>query len=234
MPFTSPPPTGRLLGFDFHWRECPCFGETVSGDGLFLEVSRADGQSLLLLVDVMGHGAAAELVVTHLRDKLLTQPGCWGLSPGQLLTVLNNWLAPVWEEWSTFVAAQAFLPTPTSDLVGSTAGIPDPLRRTAGPSSAPWDISGGIFLGPVDGSIYAEDVLSLQPGEGLLACTDGVREAARQECEGWVPLLGEGAANPADATPGPADELIRRAEADGACQQLARLREEVTRWALAS
>jgi hypothetical protein len=97
MPFTPPPPTGRLLGFDFHWRECPCFGETVSGDGLFLEVSRTDGQLLLLMVDVMGHGAPAEQIVTYLRDKLLTQPGCWGLSPGQLLALLNTWLAPVSE-----------------------------------------------------------------------------------------------------------------------------------------
>jgi hypothetical protein len=57
-----------------------------------------------------------------------------------------------------------------------------------------------------------------------------VKEAARQECEGWVPLLGDGVANRADATPEPADELTRRAEAGEARQQLARLAEEVARF----
>jgi hypothetical protein len=177
MPFTSPPPAGRLLGFDFHWRECPCFGETASGDGLFLEVGRRDGQVLLLLVDVMGHGPAAAEVVADLRDLILPLPDCADLSPGQLLTLLNSLVAPFWHDRSTFVAAQAFLVAPTGDVVGSTAGIPAPLRRTAGPSCAPWDLSGGPLLGPVDGSVYAEDVLSLPPGDGLLACTDGVSEA---------------------------------------------------------
>jgi serine phosphatase RsbU (regulator of sigma subunit) len=177
MPFCSPPVAAGLLGFDFHWRECPCFGETVTGDGLFLEVGRKDGQSLLLLVDVMGHGPAAAAVVAELRDLILPRPACADLSPGQLLTVLDRLLAPTWDARARFVAAQAFLVGPTGDLIGSAAGIPAPLHRSAGPTVTPWNLSGGTVLGPMFGSAYSEGALSLQPGDGLLACTDGVSEA---------------------------------------------------------
>jgi hypothetical protein len=183
MPFrpTPPPPAVGLLCFEFHWQTRPCFGEVVSGDELFLEDGRADGQVLLLLVDVMGHGPDAAAIVAHLRGVLLPDPACENLGPGQLLTVLNSLLAPVWDEEGRFVAAQAFLLRAGGEIVGSTAGNPNPRQRTPGPVCTTWQMVGDSFLGFMGGTVYAEDVLHLQPGEGLLACTDGVTEAGAPE-----------------------------------------------------
>jgi hypothetical protein len=178
MPFSSPPAAAPLPGCAFHWQTRPCHGETVSGDDLFLETGRADEQEiLLLLVDVMGHGPSAAAIVAHLRNVLLPDPHCWNLRPAGLLTLLNSWLAPVWNQESIFVAAQVVLVQVDGKLTGSNAAIPDPRQRTPAPGSVAWNLPGGTMLGPVTPQAYTEDVLYLAPGHGLLAFTDGVSEA---------------------------------------------------------
>ena len=178
MPFCIAPPAAPLLCFGFCWQSHPCHGEPVSGDGLFLEVARSGGQEyLLLLVDVMGHGTPAAAVVAHLGTMLLTDPRCWDLRPAGLLTLLNAWLAPVWDESGIYVTAQAFLLLRDGTVIGSNAAIPNPRQRTATPASVVWNLPGGTMLGPVTPQAWTEDMLTLALGEGLLAYTDGVSEA---------------------------------------------------------
>jgi serine phosphatase RsbU (regulator of sigma subunit) len=182
FPHYLPPPTATLLSFAFHWQSQPCHGETVSGDGLFLEIGRiGDQEYLLLLVDVMGHGPPSAAIVDHLRNVLLPDPECWNLGPAQLLTLLNTWLGQVWDEQGLFVAAQAILVRADGTLVGSNGGIPDPRRRSGAAGSLVWNLRGGTMLGPILPQIYAEDMLSLAPGEGVLAFTDGVSEAGNPQ-----------------------------------------------------
>jgi hypothetical protein len=177
MPFFSPPSAAPLLFCFFHWQAQPCHGETISGDDLLLETARADAGALLLLIDVMGHGQPAAAIVAHLRNTLLPDPRCWNLRPARLLTLLNSWLAPVWDEEGVFVAAQVVLVQPDGNLAGSNAAIPDPRQRTTIPGSVAWNLPGGTMLGPVTPQTYNEDLLYLAPGQGLLAFTDGVSEA---------------------------------------------------------
>jgi hypothetical protein len=169
MPFAIAPARAALLSFAFHWQSQPCHGYSASGDALFLEQGRQDEQYQLLLIDVMGHGPDAAVIVDHLQNVLLPDPVCWNLRPAGLLALLNAWLAPVWDEQQLFVAAQAFLVQADGTLIGANAAIPDPRHRTAAPASFPWNLPGGTMLGPVTPQAWNEDTLSLAAGEGLLA-----------------------------------------------------------------
>ena len=181
MPFVVAPAFASLLSFEFHWQSQPCHGETVSGDALFLETVRCDGQYQLLLIDVMHHGPSAAVIVDHLQNMLLPDPACWNLQPASLLTLLNTWLAPVWDQQQVFVTAQAILLQLDGRLVGSNAAIPDPRHRTTAPSVMTWALPGGTMLGPVMPQSWTEDVRAIGPGEGLLAFSDGVAEAGKPQ-----------------------------------------------------
>jgi hypothetical protein len=121
------------------------------------------------------------VIVDHLRGVLLPDPLCWKLGPAGLLTLLNIWLAPVWDESGIFVAAQALLLQADGTLLGSNAAIPAPRRRTVPPGSVAWNLPGGAMLGPVTPQTWTEDALALAAGEGLLAFTDGVSEAGNPQ-----------------------------------------------------
>src|SRR5687768_14038236 len=97
MPFQ--PHTGPLVapGLEAHSVVVPCFGETASGDGLFVETGRDDGAVLLLLVDVMGHGDEAAAVVAALGDHYLRLPACLNQTPASLLAALHSLLLPLWD-----------------------------------------------------------------------------------------------------------------------------------------
>jgi hypothetical protein len=174
MPFHPAPASASLLALDFHWGTQPHFGESVNGDALFLEDSRSDGLYHLLLLDAMGHGAAAATVIVHLEQHHLRDPACWNCSPAALLTLLHSWLAPRWDECEAFVAALAVLVEPGGHLVGSSGGQPQPRQRTTAPGCVSWGLPPGGCLGFPFPQPFVEDRLGLAVGEGLLAFTDGV------------------------------------------------------------
>ena len=180
MPFSPAPTFAPLLDLDCRWRTQPCLGETDNGDGLFLEKDRSDGSSLLLLVDVMHHGPQAALLVHHLGGQLLPQTSAENLSPSPLLRLLHSWLLPVCvpgDEQKTFVCALALRVAGQGGLTASNAAQPPPRKKSAAGIDA-WDVPGDAPLGAEwSQGAYDEGSLTIQPGEGLLGCTDGVTEA---------------------------------------------------------
>lgn len=178
MPFNPAPASATFHDFAFRCRTQPCFGETENGDGCFLESDRRDGRSLLLLVDVMHHGPQAALLVYHLAQQLLPQSTAQNLPPGELLRLLHSWLLPVClvqDEQRSFVCALCVLVTQQGELVGSLAAQPSPVRRTLPPGGVTWELPGDAPLGAMWSlERFADVTLVVPPGEGLLACTDGV------------------------------------------------------------
>jgi serine phosphatase RsbU (regulator of sigma subunit) len=179
MPFQRPPPAfafGKITG---HWDSKPCHGEAHSGDALFTEVGRTDGQLLLLLVDVTGHGASATQTVDLLEKHLLPDRHYHDRTAGELLKKLNEALQQEFAATGRFVAALALRIDPsTQSLEGSTAAQPDPFRRQPGSAWALWPVAGGPPLGVPDPSFpYPACAGRLIIGEALLAFTDGVTEA---------------------------------------------------------
>jgi hypothetical protein len=143
---------------------------------LFLEQTRRDGDALFLLVDVMGHGPDAHQGF-HFLEQCLGDSQTWDLSPADLLRCLHGMLQPWWAATYQYVAAAALLVrAPAADVLASQAGLPDCWHR--GASWVAWcGIPRGPLLGVPSTQPHGEAAIPLQPGEALLAFSDGVSEA---------------------------------------------------------
>jgi hypothetical protein len=111
MPFQPIPPDVVLPGFEMAAATLPCHGETVNGDGLFVETGRTDGAYLLLLVDVMGHGPRTVVTMNSLRNSL-RDPIYGNRQPAELLMRLHGVLEAEFLLSYHFAAALALLAVP--------------------------------------------------------------------------------------------------------------------------
>jgi serine phosphatase RsbU (regulator of sigma subunit) len=186
MPFQRLASSPSLHSWTGHWLAAPCHGETESGDGLFEEIARVDGQWLFLLVDVTGHGSRAARTVRFLAQYVLPDPACANLAPDLLLAELNDQLQQECAASGNFVAALvARVNGSTGSVDGGNAGQPQPLIQLPCGAWREWTLPGGAWLGVnVPGTSYARAAVSLVAGQALLAFTDGVPEAgAKQGCQ---------------------------------------------------
>jgi serine phosphatase RsbU (regulator of sigma subunit) len=133
----------------------------------------------VLLGDVAGKGVAAALLMAKLsadaRFCMLTEP-----DPAAAVTRLNALLnrSGISEGFVTLVAAVLDPASHTVTLVN--AGHPSPLiyrRATRTVEDATRSEVVGFPIGVLDGYEYASCQVSLQPGDCILAFTDGVTEA---------------------------------------------------------
>jgi len=147
---------------------------TVGGD-FFDILPRADGQVLLILGDVAGKGTPAALLMAlflAMTRTLLDD----ALEPAVLADRLNEQLmrhAPR----SRFITAVIALCDPRSGQVRYVnAGQNPPLVRRAS-GRLEWLAPTGMALGLSRKAVYAEALLTLAPGDLLLAYSDGITEA---------------------------------------------------------
>jgi len=136
----------------------------------------------VLLGDVAGKGVAAALLMAKLgadaRFCMLTEP-----DPALAVSKLNAMMhvmeqSAIVNRFVTLVAAILDPANHTVTLVN--AGHPPPLiyrRTTRSVSEAISNDVAGFPLGVVEGFEYASCLLSLDPGDSILAFTDGVTEA---------------------------------------------------------
>jgi sigma-B regulation protein RsbU (phosphoserine phosphatase) len=179
MPFHRPPAGLTVGDIAGSWADEPCRGEAVSGDGFFVEIGRSDSHLLLLLVDVMGHGAAAAQTVDLLAKLFLRDSACQQRTPAELLRTLHGMLQQEWAATGRFVAALALLVEgQAGTLTAGNAALPEPWVRQPGQTWQSWSVPGGPPLGlPFPDADYQDDRLHLASGQLLLAFTDGVSEA---------------------------------------------------------
>jgi serine phosphatase RsbU (regulator of sigma subunit) len=205
MPFQPLIGSFTAPGIELYSAAEPCHGESVSGDGLFVETGRHDGGLMLLLVDVMGHGTGAADTVDDLWRQSLSLPLCWDLGTGELLAVLHQQLQPTWDSYGRFVAAQTLLVDASGRTIeGANAALPEPRLGPPGGAWTTWPLPSGSPLGlPVPIPSYPSATALLHPAYCLLAFTDGVTEAghsmSRQFQHG--PLQAFLASLPAGITP---------------------------------
>ena len=133
----------------------------------------------VLLGDVAGKGVMAALLMAKLsadaRFCMLTEP-----DPAAAITKLNAviYQSGIAEQFVTLMAAVLDPASHTVTLVN--AGHPPPLiyhyaARTVG--EAITNEAAGVPLGVVDGFQYAPSEVSLEPGDSIVAFTDGVTDA---------------------------------------------------------
>jgi len=133
----------------------------------------------VLLGDVAGKGVVAALLMAKLcadaRFCMLTEP-----DPAAAVTKLNSLMnrSGIADRFVTLVVAVLDQGNHTVTLVN--AGHPSPLlyhRATRTAEEAIGNEAAGLPIGVLDGFEYASRQVSLEPGDCILAFTDGVTEA---------------------------------------------------------
>ena len=147
---------------------------TVGGD--FYDVlTLPDGRVIVTLGDVAGKGSPAALLMALLLAVLRTLVD-EGLDPPELMSRLNVQIcrhSPASRFITLFYAIYA---PATGRLTYVNAGQNPPLIRR-GDGRFERLLGTGIALGMFDGSIYAAEETTVEPGDTLILYSDGITEA---------------------------------------------------------
>jgi phosphoserine phosphatase RsbU/P len=166
-----PQGTYRAPGLEVHGETRPA--NTVGGD-FYDMIPLADGRLIVALGDVAGKGSPAALLMALLLAMLRTLVD-EGLEPGPLLDRLNAQVlrhAPRSRFVTLFLAALE----PDGRMQWVNAGQNPPHIRRADGRVEPLRAT-GVALGMFEGSTYTASAQRLEPGDLLVAYSDGVTEA---------------------------------------------------------
>jgi sigma-B regulation protein RsbU (phosphoserine phosphatase) len=158
------PTAAELPGLDLHARLEPA--KEVSGDLYdFFEVG--SGRLCFVVGDVSGKGIAAGLFMAMTRT-LIRATAAPGLEPVEILGRVNRQLVRDNQADLFVTLLLGIVETGTGRVVYALGGHPPPLVIP---------VSGGMPVGILPEAKIVQRELALQPGETLLAYTDGVTEA---------------------------------------------------------
>jgi serine phosphatase RsbU (regulator of sigma subunit) len=191
----------RIRGYDLaaFWK--PAY--ETSGD--YYNVFKLPGGRWgFIVADVCDKGAPAALYMA-LAHGLIRERVENETSPAALLTQVNRSLCGQGIKTNFITSLYAILDPATSSLKYSIAGHPPPLLRKA--SGKVKTLAGkGIALGIFPDAQYEDMDLSLEPGESLVAYTDGMTDAYNPSGESFIlPQL----TTAIGSAPGPAKALLK-------------------------
>jgi phosphoserine phosphatase RsbU/P len=164
----------RAPGIEVHGETRPA--NTVGGDFYDL-IPLPDGRLVVALGDVAGKGSPAALLMAILLASLRTLVD-EGFEPGALLARLNGQVlrhAPR----SRFVTLFLAVCEPGGRMVWVNAGQTPPKLLRAGGGSESLHAS-GLALGMFEGTAYQTQCTMLEPGDLLVAYSDGITEAEHE------------------------------------------------------
>lgn len=159
---------------------------TLGGD-FFDIVQLSDTQCGILICDVMGHGVRAGLLTALIRG-LVEEFAPRVTDPAPVLAEINRGLLPIMKQTGHPVFATAFygvIDTVEATLHYANAGHPPPLAVRGGAGrvlSLGWD-SPEPAAGLMEGFVYSSRTVPFEPGDALLAFTDGIMEAGNSAGE---------------------------------------------------
>lgn len=156
---------------------------SVAGD--LYDVVAADADHVgLFIADVSGHGVPAALIASMVKMAAISQRD-HAAHPAQLLSGMNRALCGN-TQGQYVTAAYAWLDAERREFRYAAAGHPSLLRLRNGRVEE--IAENGLLLAAVDGIVYSETTVPLEPGDRLLLYTDGLVEARNEAGE----LFGEG------------------------------------------
>jgi serine phosphatase RsbU (regulator of sigma subunit) len=146
----------------------------VGGD-FYSYLAMSEGRAAIAIGDISGKGVGAALLMA-LTSSAVESQGRQVEHPAQVLTALNNLLAPRLRANHMNAALLFVVIDPRArTLRVANAGMISPLLVTAHGSR--FIEVGGLPLGSFVGALYHEEVVSYDPGDALLLVSDGVVEA---------------------------------------------------------
>jgi hypothetical protein len=171
------PPDRELMakaGVDIAVRYRPADGgkKEVSGDWYDV-LPLADGDILLVVGDIAGHGEAAVKEMDRAREALRALVSA-GATPGGLLSELNDAAIRFTEGSTGTVICGRYHPRARVLRWARAGHLPPVLVRDG--VAAPLELPEGLLLGVDPNAAYEEATLDLQPGDTLLLYTDGLVE----------------------------------------------------------
>jgi serine phosphatase RsbU (regulator of sigma subunit) len=152
--------------------------EPVGGD--YYDFVEGPGRDFTLAVgDAAGKGVPAALLLAQVQPRFRSQARS-GLSPGQLLSVLNRELVGL-DQPEHFVALLcARVDVRSARVWFANAGLTPPLVRRADGRFMEI-LAGGVLLGVSADASYPDACVDLDAGDLVVVYTDGLTEARRGE-----------------------------------------------------
>ncbi|MBI5593357.1 MAG: SpoIIE family protein phosphatase [Deltaproteobacteria bacterium] len=147
----------------------------VGGD--FYDFFFVDDRRLFFLIaDVSDKGIPAALYMMVAKTLLKTE-ALRGISPGEVISRVNDLLAPDNDRCMFVTVLCAFLDTVTGEVSMANAGHNPPIICSSDRGAEFVRHPPSIVLGVMVGTIYETKTLTLRPNDALLLYTDGVTEA---------------------------------------------------------
>ena len=168
------------------WEVAACYRQVIQvGGDIYGWMRMSDGRTLFWIADATGHGASAALLTT--LAKLLFQHGSAGqISPGAVMTAVNNDFRSIFGAHSFMTAMCAALEPGTGEISVVGAGHPPLLiARLNGTTEA--IASSTPPLGLIEQPHFAETKVRLDPGDAFLLYTDGLYGRAQAEKRQFTP-----------------------------------------------
>jgi sigma-B regulation protein RsbU (phosphoserine phosphatase) len=169
----------RIPGFELSAINLP--SEEVSGD-YYDVISITGGQYGIVIADVFGKGIPASLVMASFRASLLAEIR----NNYEITTILAKVNRLIWESVEPercVTACYGVLDAVAGVLTYSNAGHLYPLVISKLETKRLTE--GGMLLGAIEATTYAEERVHLAPGDLLLFFTDGLTEAENKYGEAF-------------------------------------------------
>jgi PAS domain-containing protein len=200
----------QTAGLDVAARYRPAgAGHLVSGDW-YDTALLPDGQVLLAVGDIAGHGIEAVTGMVSLRNGLRSL-AVTGAGPASLLTWLNQAAYCLTREMATAICG--LYDPQTHTLRWARAGHLPPVLVRDGEGHQLAEPH-GVMLGATSGTVYEEVRTPLKPGDTLLLFTDGLIERRRQRIDDALRLLLQAASQPVTDVAHYADQVLGAATPD--------------------
>ncbi|HZU24720.1 MAG TPA: PP2C family protein-serine/threonine phosphatase [Bryobacteraceae bacterium] len=154
----------------------------VGGD-CFDFIPLAGNRTGIAIGDASGKGLAAALMISSVQSSLRTA-ALFGGDPAAVMDVVNRQVhaASPSERYATLFYGVYDAATRTLRYVNA-GHVPPMVLRRDGSVECLW--TGGAPVGMFDDSTYDEGAVRLAPGDLLIACSDGITEAANDADEQW-------------------------------------------------
>ncbi|MER5886046.1 SpoIIE family protein phosphatase [Streptomyces sp. NPDC001941] len=190
MPSLGP----RIPGMTVAARYVPTGGGLQVGGDWYDMIQLPGGRVALVIGDVQGHDVRAAGLMGQLRIALRAYAS-EGHRPDAVLSRASRFLAGITEAYEgddqtspRFATCLYIEVDPaTGTLDAARAGHPDPAVRTGDGTVLLRPTAGGLPLGIDPDTDYPTTRLTLEPGETLMICTDGLLETGGHDLDtGWA------------------------------------------------